>query len=214
MFGIVEDKIKQAVSEKEREIGKLKKEKKNIVSKKNDLESLVDNYIEIEDSIKGVFVTLIIGILIVLAINSFTIPLWISVLSLTLVSMSFLGEIANIKELKKILSMSDNIAKKEELLLEISELEEKLNKMHNKINVKKNTIMEYNKMTSDINKLKEYVISLGNDENEIEKACNFFYRKPQLVFDTDKEYNIYLKSNSDEIKKEMIVSKVLANRNK
>ena len=140
MFGIVEDKIKQAVSEKEREIGKLKKEKNNIVSKKNDLESLVENYIEIEDSIKGVFVTLITGVLIVLAINSFTIPLWISALSLTLVGMSFLGELANIKELRKILSMSDNVAKKRDLLTEISELEERVNNLHNKINVKKNTI--------------------------------------------------------------------------
>ena len=214
MFGIVEDKIKQAVSEKEREIGKIKKEKNNIISKKNDLESLVENYIEIEDSIKGGFVTLIIGILIVLAINSFTIPLWISILSLTLVSMSFLGEIANIKELRKILSISDNVAKKEDLLLEISELEEKISSLQNKINVKKNTIKEYNKMTSDIEKLKEYLMSLGDDDNAIKKTCRFFYRKPQLVFDTTQEYDAYLKSNSDVVKKEIIVSKVLANRNK
>lgn len=214
MFGIVEDKIKQAVSEKEREIEKLKKDKNNIISKKNDLESIVENYIEIEDSIKGIFVSLVIGILIVLAINSFSIPLWISVLSLTLVSMSFLGEIANIKELKKVLYMSDNEGNKKDLLSEISELEEKLNNLNNKINVKKNTITEYNKMTSDINKLKEYLMSLRDDENAVKKACKFFYRKPQLVFDTDQEYDAYLKSNSDELKKEMVTSKVLAYRNK
>lgn len=214
MFGLVEDKIKQAVSEKEREILKLKKDKNSVVSKKIDLESLVENHIEIEDSAKGVFGSLIIGLLIVLAINSFSIPLWMSVLSLILVSMSFLGGIANIKELKKLLSMSDNNATKEELLSEISELEGKINNIHNKINVKQNSIMEYNKMISDINRLKEYQMSLGDDDKAIKKACNFFSKKPQLVFDTEQEYGAYIKCNDEEVKKEIVASKVLANRKK
>lgn len=209
MFGLVEGKINQAVSEKRQEISNLKKNKNNIVRRIYDLEELVENHMEIESSIKGGLCSLAIGSLVVMAINCLSVPLWLSGLSLVFSVMALLGEIVNIIDSKKKLSNSGNIYNKKALLSKIDDLEDELKVLVNKINSKQNSINEYNKMFADINLLKNYQMSLGNDENKIRKTCNYFYNKPELVFDTNQEYDDYLNCNDDDTKRKIISSKIL-----
>lgn len=213
MFELIESKVNNEIGNKKNEIFKLRKEKNNVFIDLMRVSEMIDAFNEIRDSKKKIFVfsAFLVSFLITSCFTSGIYNLILLVITL-FDGMGLCNEFMAIKENRE--RLLDNCVNPEktsykELLKSEEILSGKLDTLEAVISLKEKSILEYNGMKTDINKLRSYSESLSISDEKLEKAKNYFSMNPELVFDTVEEYNNYMSYDDQFIKGELIKGKIL-----
>ena len=216
MFGLVEKKIEKILKSEKKDIESLTKEKNKISI---ELDKLEQN-IELFNDIKKNKINIMIGLIVAgcITIGSFLLPALpniIYIISSIICGASIINEYDTLKSNKRYLAYDNIDANKDnyiELVDSYNKLNNKLNSIESILKTKNESVTEYAEIRSNITAIREYQSTLNGNSTDFKKASEYFTERPELVFDTEEEYDNYKSYNDSFIKKELVKNKLLEKR--